>query len=163
MTIPVAMMGASEVRIPFDFIAPAASTTVTLQAAGNAVDGNGEIRGMPGQTGDQWGTTQLSVMITGTSDGGGVCPEPVDASVDGGRDAGTDVVLDVASDTGSTQDGGADGGSDVASDGAIVDESTQPPRPGCACAAPIGGGDRARGGALLLLALAACSTRARKR
>jgi hypothetical protein len=162
MTIPVAMMGASEVRIPFDFIAPAASTTVTLQAAGNAVDGNGEIRGMPGQTGDQWGTTRLSVMITGTSDGGGVCPEPVDASVDGGNDAATDVALDVASDTGSTQDGSADGGSDVASDGAIVDESMQPPRPGCACAAPIGG-DRARGGALLLVALAACSIRTRKR
>ncbi len=155
-----AMAGAGEVRIPFDFIAPASSTTVTLQAAGNAVDGNGSIAGMPGQTGDQWGTASLMVTITGTSDAGGTClPDPVadagpDASADGSADAGgstgdasvdatsqPDVVeTDSASDASSLQDAAADGG-------------TQPPAMTCRCT--VAGHGAARGTPALWLVLGA--------
>ncbi len=131
-----AMAGASEVRIPFDFIAPASSTTVTIQAAGNGVDGNGAQAGMPGQTGDQWGTTSVSVMITGTADAGGTClPDPVDPAPDAAVDASD------ASDSASAIDGDP---VDVASEGSVsadgttatdaaADAGRPPPVPGCQC------------------------------
>jgi MYXO-CTERM domain-containing protein len=165
-----AMAGAGEVRIPFDFIAPASSTTVTLQAAGNAVDGNGSIAGMPGQTGDQWGTASLMVTITGTSDAGGTClPDPVadagpDASADGSADAGAstgdasvdatsqpDVVSsDSASDASSLQDAAADGG-------------TQPPAMTCRCTVAGHGAGRGTPALWLVLGALGLAWRARNR
>lgn len=153
-----ATAGASEVAIPFDFIAPAGSTTVTIQAAGNGVDGNGRMAGQPGQTGDQWGTSSLSVTITGTADAGGACLQPtpdagpdgaVDASVDGaivtdaGDEASTDSgSSDAAQDGSSTADAGTDGG------------TNPPPPPNCQCAVPTAQGG-ARSSALALLSSAA--------
>jgi hypothetical protein len=139
-----AAMGASEVRIPFDFIAPASSTTVTIRAAGNAVDGNGSMRGVPGQTGDQWATAQLMVTVTGTADAGGVCPEPEDVVAQDASDASpNDALADVVANDGSANDAGSndaatnDAATDARADGGV----TMPPGGVCACSAP----GRARG------------------
>jgi MYXO-CTERM domain-containing protein len=134
-----AMMGATELRIPFDFIAPASSTTVTLSAAGNAVDGNGLIRGMPGQTGDQWGTATLAVTVTGVSDGGGVCPDPSDVVVADAADA-SDVADVVTDEIAPLPDVVAPDGAD----GSVNDTGSEsgPPRPGCACRAGATNGAR---------------------
>lgn len=86
--------GHTEVVIPFDFIAPGGATTVQLTAAGNGVDGNGTMGSETGQTGDQWGTTMLSITVTGDAGGpGGRCPEPIEGgpepTVEPGPEAGT--------------------------------------------------------------------------
>ena len=142
-----ATAGAGEVTIPFDFIAPAASTTVTIQAAGNGVDGNGRMAGQPGQTGDQWGTSTLSVTITGTADAGGACLQPTpDAGPDAAPDASSDGAIeadasDAAAADGSLGDAAQDGSpaSDAANDGG----TNPPPPPGCQCAVPAAqGGSR---------------------
>jgi MYXO-CTERM domain-containing protein len=148
--------GASEVRIPFDFIAPPSSTTVTLRAAGNAVDGNGSIRGMPGQTGDQWAVAQVSITVTGSADGGGVCPEPMDASADGGADAqadtGADATATDAADEGSPLvDSSVDAAVTDASRDGSADGGVTPPPPQCACSTP---GHRGRSPSVPLGALA---------
>lgn len=156
-----AMAGAGEVRIPFDFIAPASSTTVTLQAAGNAVDGNGSVAGMPGQTGDQWGTTSLMVTITGTSDAGGTClPDPVadagpDASADSGADADAGASMGDASADGSEPDVvDTDGRADASSlQDAAADGGTQPPAMTCRCT--VAGNAAGRGTPALWLVLGA--------
>jgi hypothetical protein len=153
--------GASEVRIPFDFIAPASSTTVTLRAAGNAVDGNGSVRGMPGQTGDQWAVATLAVTVMGNADGGGICPEPMEASVEAGRDASADAAgPDAGTEDGSPADAGSDaagsdGGAltDSAADGAVDGGAPPPPPPQCACTT-AGHAGRGSLGAVVTLALA---------
>lgn len=135
-----ATVGASEVAIPFDFIAPAGATTVTIQAAGNGVDGNGRTVGQPGQTGDQWGTSSLAVTITGTADAGGACLQP---TPDAGPDAAPDASVDGAIETDASDAAAADGAlGDAAQDGsqptdAASDGGTNPPPPpGCQCAVP---------------------------
>lgn len=145
MPIAPAMAGATEVRIPFDFIAPASATTVTLQAAANAADGNGTMAGANGQTGDQWGTTSFSVMITGSSDAGGAClPDPLpDASVDAS-----------ANDSSPATDAGAD---------AAADGGVRPPPMNCQCT--VGGASRggSRGVLALVVGAVALAMRARRR
>ncbi|MBL8680999.1 MAG: hypothetical protein JNK05_17590 [Myxococcales bacterium] len=157
--IAPAMAGATEVRIPFDFIAPASSTTVTLQAAANGVDGNGTIPRMPGQTGDQWGTASFSVMVTGVADGGvgGVCPEPVDVVANDAADA-SDAPTDSATPP-------PDANETDARDASVSDVGSEsgPPRVGCACRANVGA-NRARSSlAIALASLAVATVIARRR
>ncbi len=92
--IIAANAGMTEVVIPFDFIAPGAAGTVQMLAAGNGVDGNSR-GGAGGQTGDQWGTTMLSITVVGDSGAGpgGQCPVPIERgpepTVEPGPEAGT--------------------------------------------------------------------------
>lgn len=156
--IAPAMAGATEVRIPFDFIAPASSTTVTLQAAANGVDGNGAVPRMPGQTGDQWGTTTFSVMVTGVADGGvgGVCPEPVDV-------IGTDAAD--AAEAGPDGDVPPDVQSVDATDASTSDVGSEsaPPRVGCACRATASGSSERSQLALALGSLVVAASFVRRR
>lgn len=166
--IPVAMAGATEVRIPFDFIAPASSTTVTLQAAANGTDGNGSVAGMPGQTGDQWGTTTFSIMVTGTADAGGEClPDPLpdagpdaapDASDASGNSDAADVIapVDVAGEGGAQQDASSNDGS---ADGGV----TPPPPMNCQCAVRGGSHNGAGSAVFFVLGAVALAMRARGR
>jgi len=167
MPIAPSMAGATEVSIPFDFIAPASATTVTLQAAANGADGNGSMAGANGQTGDQWGTTSLTVMITGSSDAGGACltdPLP-DASAPDASDAALDAADSSAEDTGPLADASAsdgasntDAGADAAADGGV-----RPPPMNCQCA--VGGASRgaSSGWLALVVGAVALAMRARRR
>ncbi|MFO0556943.1 MAG: choice-of-anchor V domain-containing protein [Polyangiales bacterium] len=171
-SVPIAptMAGATEVRIPFDFIAPANATTVTLQAAANGADGNGTMAGANGQTGDQWGTTSFSVMVTGSSDAGGAClPDPLpDASAPDAADA-SDAAID-GSDS-SVEDGGADAdasandsspitdaGADAAADGGV-----RPPPMNCQCTVSGASRGGSRGALALIVGAVALAIRARRR
>ncbi|MDP3275829.1 MAG: choice-of-anchor V domain-containing protein [Deltaproteobacteria bacterium] len=144
--LPVAVNAATmEVAIPFDFIAPASAATVTLNAAGNGADGNSEIRGAMGQTGDQWGTTTLAITVTGTSATGGQCPEP-------STDAGTTADASDASDANATSPDSSDAiaasdaassDSDLGDAGAVqrdasdvVDDRAMMAGGGCQCSTP---------------------------
>lgn len=167
MPIAPAMAGATEVRIPFDFIAPASATTVTLQAAANGADGNGTMVGANGQTGDQWGTTSLSVMITGSSDAGGAClPDPLpdasapdasDAAIDG-SDSSVEDAAPVADASANDSSPTSDAGADAAADGGV-----RPPPMNCQCT--VGGASRGGSGGLLALVVGAVALakRARRR
>jgi MYXO-CTERM domain-containing protein len=165
--IAPSMAGATEVRIPFDFIAPASATTVTLQAAANAVDGNGTMPGANGQTGDQWGTTTFSVMITGSSDAGGTCvsdplpdASPVDASdvvIDGTdssvEDAGPDADASATDDAPAT-DGIAD---------ATTDAGVRPAPMNCQCTVAGASGEGPCGALALVVGAVALAMHHRRR
>lgn len=169
---PIAPNARGMWSIPFTWTAPMAAGTVRLAGAGNAVNGNGR------NSGDQWNTATLSVMVTSTmmadsgvaTDSGvpvrdsGVPPQ--DSGVPA-QDSGVPVedaaapAEDAAvqpQDSGSSSDSGASHDGSASTDGGTPGMQM----PGCGCSATPTAVDP-RSIALALTALGALVTRARRK
>ena len=169
---PIAPNSRGMWSIPFTWTAPMTAGTVRIAGAGNAVNGNGR------DTGDQWNTATLSVMVTSTmmADSGVAADAGVpvrDAGVppqDSGvpaQDSGapiddasapTEDAAVPSRDSGASSDSGSSNDGGPSSDGGTPGMQM----PGCGCSATPTAVDP-RSLALSLTALAALLTGARRK